>query len=332
MLFEDKTAIGVEYQSNPKFLANPEFELRGYASPRSIKARKQVIISTGACVTPLVLERSGIGNAEILRKAGVEVIEDLPGVGHDYQDHHLSLWSYRTSLAPRECINGFTDGRFDVGRAIAENDELLGTNAMEARKSLIMRGSVSRYVLTNPFYVEGKVRPTEKEVEALGPEFKAAWDKDFKEQKDRPLMIMALYNCYYGDHSVLPDGAEYVSLANWTAYPYSRGHVHITGPKMNDETDFDTGWLKDPNDVDVKKHIWAYKVGREVFRRMAHFRGELKGNHPNFPEGSKAAIVEQADGPIAKGDERITYTEADDKAIEQKVRETVSTTWGKLYA
>lgn len=106
------------------------------------------------------------------------------------------------------------------------------------------------------YRIEGKVRPTEKEVEALGPEFKAAWDRDFKEQKDRPLMIMALYNCYYGDHSVLPDGAEYVSFANWTAYPYSRGHIHITGPKMNDALDFDTGWLQDKDSIDVKKHIW----------------------------------------------------------------------------
>jgi alcohol oxidase len=32
---------------------------------------------------------------------------------------------------------------------------------------------------------------------------------------------------YYGDHSTLPDGAEYVSMANWTAYPLSRGHIHM---------------------------------------------------------------------------------------------------------
>jgi alcohol oxidase len=64
---------------------------------------------------------------------------------------------------------------------------------------------------------EGKVRPTEEEVDKLGPEFRKAWDADFKNAPDRPIMIMALYNCYYGDHSTLPDGAEYVSLANWTA-------------------------------------------------------------------------------------------------------------------
>ena len=43
---------------------------------------------------------------------------------------------------------------------------------------------------------------------------------------------------------MLPDDAEYVSMANWTAYPYSRGHIHITGPDVNSPIDFDVGYLK----------------------------------------------------------------------------------------
>lgn len=143
-------------------------------------------------------------------------------------------------------------------------------------------------------------------------------------------MIMALYNCYYGDYSVIPQDGEYVSQANWTGYPFSRGHIHITGKDMASRPDFETGWLKDKNDIDVKKHVWAYKVSREMWRRMPIFRGELKINHPNFPEGSKAAVVEKADGPLATGNERIEYTASDDAAIEQKVREIVSTTWHSL--
>jgi len=32
-------------------------------------------------------------------------------------------------------------------------------------------------------------------------------------------MIIAMYLAYFGDHSMLPDDSEYVSMANWTAYP-----------------------------------------------------------------------------------------------------------------
>jgi alcohol oxidase len=148
---------------------------------------------------------------------------------------------------------------------------------------------------------------------------------------DRPLMILALYTCYYGDHSVLPDDAEYISMANWTAYPYSRGSIHITGPKMSDPVDFNTGWLTDQDDIDLKKHIWAYKVTREMWRRMSIFRGELADNHPKFPAGSRAAVVEKADGPLVHDkDSRIEYSAEDDRAIEQRIREMVSTTWHSL--
>ena len=43
-----------------------------------------------------VLELSGIGGPDVLRKADVEVVVDLPGVGNNVQDHFNSGVSYRT--------------------------------------------------------------------------------------------------------------------------------------------------------------------------------------------------------------------------------------------
>ena len=100
---------------------------------------------------------------------------------------------------------------------------------------------------------------------------------------------------------------------------------------MHDPVDFDTGWLTDAGDVDVKKHVWAYKISREMWRRMPIFRGELAATHPRFPEGSKAAVIEKADGPVITDDNsRIEYSAEDDKAIDQRIREVLSTTWHSL--
>lgn len=105
VLFNDnKRAVGVEYQHNPKFLANPEF-MTAKQTPRVAKAKKMVILSAGANGTPLILERSGVGDPKILERAGVPVVEDLPGVGNDYQDHHLTLYAYRTNLTDKDTIN-----------------------------------------------------------------------------------------------------------------------------------------------------------------------------------------------------------------------------------
>ena len=63
---------------------------------------------------------------------------------------------------------------------------------------------------------------------------------------------------------------------------------------------------------------------------MSIYRGELAGNHPDFPADSEAAVVETAAGPVSPDAPFIKYTPEDDKAIEKRVREIVTTTWHSL--
>ncbi|NAZ80415.1 oxidoreductase [Kineococcus sp. R8] len=56
---------------------------------RRARAERQVVLSAGALGTPALLLRSGIGPAQQLRAAGVDVRLDLPGVGANLQDHLL---------------------------------------------------------------------------------------------------------------------------------------------------------------------------------------------------------------------------------------------------
>jgi choline dehydrogenase len=51
-------------------------------------ARKEVIISAGTFNTPQLLKLSGIGPADELRKFGIPLIVDLPGVGQNLQDRY----------------------------------------------------------------------------------------------------------------------------------------------------------------------------------------------------------------------------------------------------
>ncbi|SCX91973.1 GMC family oxidoreductase N-terminal domain-containing protein [Rhizobium sp. NFACC06-2] len=52
-----------------------------------VGARGEVILSAGAIGSPQVLQLSGIGPAALLKRHGVEVEHDLPGVGENLQDH-----------------------------------------------------------------------------------------------------------------------------------------------------------------------------------------------------------------------------------------------------
>jgi choline dehydrogenase-like flavoprotein len=64
---------------------------------REVRARREVIVSCGAIDSPALLMRSGIGPADVLADAGVDMLVDLPGVGENLQDHAegLIVWEAR---------------------------------------------------------------------------------------------------------------------------------------------------------------------------------------------------------------------------------------------
>ena len=53
----------------------------------SVRAKRELILSSGAIGTPQLLQLSGIGPASLLREHGIEVLLDSPGVGANLQDH-----------------------------------------------------------------------------------------------------------------------------------------------------------------------------------------------------------------------------------------------------
>ncbi len=60
---------------------------KGRGSVEVVRAEREVLLSAGAIGSPQLLLLSGIGPADELRAAGVEVRHDLPGVGRNLQDH-----------------------------------------------------------------------------------------------------------------------------------------------------------------------------------------------------------------------------------------------------
>ena len=67
----------------------PAIEFRPVAGGevQTIRPKREVILSAGAIHTPQILQRSGVASAEYLESEGLEVVEDLPGVGQNFQDH-----------------------------------------------------------------------------------------------------------------------------------------------------------------------------------------------------------------------------------------------------
>ncbi|KAI7265385.1 alcohol oxidase, partial [Hortaea werneckii] len=305
VLFDDNNrAIGVEYTPNPDFqIIAPGVTAR----PRlTVKAKKLVVLSAGALGTPLILERSGVGNAEVVQKASVPLVVDLPTVGNGYQDHNLIWWGYKTDLEPHETLDALWAGRMSHEEALRTG--LMGWNTTD---------------------VCSKFRPDEKEVDAMGPAFKAIWERDFKDKPSKPLIMAAPMNCGLGDPSLLPAG-QYLGWATYNAYPYSRGNIHITGPDWEDVPHFETGFFTDADELDILVHIWGYKKIREIMRRTNFYRGELEPTHPQFPVGSNASLERLGESPASEEVQDLVYDAEDDKAIEHYLRRNIGTTWHSL--
>ncbi|MES2355409.1 MAG: GMC family oxidoreductase [Pseudomonadota bacterium] len=79
VLFDGKRAIGVEVSNSEgcsHFFGNT------------------ITLSAGAIHTPAILQRSGIGNAQLCRALGITPLADLPGVGENLCEHvSVALWA-----------------------------------------------------------------------------------------------------------------------------------------------------------------------------------------------------------------------------------------------
>jgi choline dehydrogenase len=96
VIFDRKRATGVELHYEGK--------------TKQVRAGSEVVLALGAIHTPKVLMQSGIGDEAELRSFGIPVVQHLPGVGKNFQDHVAldCVWEYREALPPRNTMSEAT--------------------------------------------------------------------------------------------------------------------------------------------------------------------------------------------------------------------------------
>lgn len=179
----------------------------GQLTSRVIKARKQIIVSGGTLSSPLILQRSGIGDPEKLRKASVKPLVDLPGVGLNFQDHYLTFATYRAKPHV-ESFDDFVRGDPAIQKQVFDQWNLNGTGPLA----------------TNGIEAGVKIRPTEEELTMMDkwpcPEFRSGWDSYFKDKPDKPVMHYSVIAGWFGDHMVMPPGKFFTMVSLAFLAPY----------------------------------------------------------------------------------------------------------------
>ena len=95
ILIENGRAIGVAFSKD--------------GQSQKVFADREVIVCAGVVNSPQILMLSGVGRADELREHGVEVVQDLPGVGKNLQDHVDCVMSYEC----REPVTLYSELRAD---------------------------------------------------------------------------------------------------------------------------------------------------------------------------------------------------------------------------
>ena len=183
--------------------------LRRHGRALEVHATREVILAAGAIGSPALLQRSGIGPADVLSEAGVPLRHELPGVGENLQDH-LEVYCQYRCLEPIT-LNGWLN---PIGKT------LIGLRWLLFRDGL---GS------TNHFEAGAFLRST--------PE---------QEWPDMQLHFLPGAVRYDGAQALRGHGFQ-VHLGH--NRPKSRGHVRIVSPNAADPPRIRFNYLTHPGDV-----------------------------------------------------------------------------------
>jgi len=99
IIIEDKRALGAIWRDG--------------SGQHEARARCEVVLCCGTFNSPQLLQRSGVGPAELLNTKGVEVVHDLSGVGENLQDHFGIGLQFRSKS--RTTVNDLYNNRAKGG-------------------------------------------------------------------------------------------------------------------------------------------------------------------------------------------------------------------------
>lgn len=82
---------------------------------RTFHANREVIVAAGAVDSPKLLQLSGVGPRALLAKHGIDVVHELPAVGHNMQDHLCVSFYYRSRVKTLNDAFGSWMGKLKFG-------------------------------------------------------------------------------------------------------------------------------------------------------------------------------------------------------------------------
>lgn len=216
VIVEDRRAVGVA-------------GMRDDGTPVEFRTRGEVILSAGAIGSPRILQLSGIGDAQDLQAAGIDVLVESPGVGHHMREHTLVMQNFRLRRRRDSDNHQFTGARLlaNVAKHVAGRNGTMSYGSSEAAAFV-------------------KVLP----------------------ESDRPdsQLMFAPYTIDPGAGMAM-EKEPGMQVYAMTLRPRSEGHVRVTAANPAAMLDIDPDFLS--NDYDRRAAIGQVRYVRELMAQPA---------------------------------------------------------------
>lgn len=273
------------------------------------KARKEVILAGGVFNSPKILELSGIGSPDVLKKFGIPVLVENPNVGENLQDHPLvgiSFEAHESVDTKDDLMRGVPDV---IGKAMQEfQTKQFGSFTVGGNYSSALLphsdfegdlSSVLSSVTQNPLDAFGAelvkyVSSVLEGTEATGGYFTYPAQADFQGSGAETVSIDAK----------LPE--NYITICASLLHPLSRGSSHITSNKPEDPPTLDPRYLSHPADLEILAHHTRFI---DSIAASQPFTSKLKSGgkrSPGAPADLRTASLDEIKGYV-KSAAKSTY-------------------------
>lgn len=260
---QDLKATGVEW-----------YPTGNKAQKKTIKARLEVIISSGAIGSPKLLEVSGIGNKDILASVGVKSLIDLPGVGTNLQDHVHAVTVSTTNITGYTTNSVFGNDTFAAEQREeyetkktgiwANTPNLLGyptPNQLFKDSALVSGKDFANKIRSSiDEWAEYYAKTNATNAKLLKKQYSIVASR-YEENYLSPIEIN-LTPGYGGTGSVDTKKNKYQTVNHVLIAPLSRGFVHINSSDIEEPAIINPQYYTHPLDIDI--HVASTKLARKI--------------------------------------------------------------------
>ncbi|KAM0323704.1 hypothetical protein ACHAQA_008641 [Verticillium albo-atrum] len=242
-------------------------------------ARKEVILSAGSIASPQILELSGIGNKDLLKKHGIQVKVHSPNVGENLQDHLYVPLGYATEAGVP------TNEDFANGTFFEEQLKLY----VETRSGRLSTAGASSGLLSLPQIastLDAGSTAAKFGTPGLVEQYALLARGLTTEAVAQELLIEGGISPQFSNDSTLLFRASapgnFLSILGVLEHPFSRGFVHIRSKDPKDHPDIDPRYLSHPFDLQLLKIIALHL---QTVAKTAPLSGLLQGGGTVYQPG-----------------------------------------------